>query len=147
MRLLIKIIEGEPDEVVKVYNAIKLSCNGFSDDSDPDAPVSFSSTASAEASTEAATPKPERIGFAQRMAMRKEFVRSRAQAGQGRIQAAIEFFSLDDDDLIHAVYSVASTNGISVQAFGDGQIFKQFLDFISAHWGDILKLLLPLLGL
>jgi len=141
VKLIIKIIEGEPAEIVKVIDSI---CD-HEDETNGEASVS--STASAEASTEASTPKPERIGFAQRMAMRKEFVRSRSQSGQGRIQAAIEFFSLDDDDLIHAVYSVASANGISVQAFGDGQLFKQFLDFISAHWGDILKLLLPLLGL
>ncbi len=50
------------------------------------------------------------------------------------------------DDMIDlAVKTVAKEKG--VKAPGDGAIFQALMDFLNAHWADILAIILKLIGI
>ncbi len=91
---------------------------------------------------------PTRIGLAQRLALRRAYVRSRVAHGANRLAAAVEFAGLDEADLLYAIQKTCETKGLAFpSAIGDGKLLEQFLAFISEHWEDILKIILSLLGL
>lgn len=89
----------------------------------------------------AADGKQTRIGPVQRFAMMRKF----AQSG-GRLR---DWRRLTDDEILASIHKTAQVKKLEYapSAIGDGQLLKTFLDFISEHWDDILKILLAMLGL
>ncbi len=65
--------------------------------------------------------------------------------GHGFIEAHQLSESLTDDVLSGVIQQVSDSKGVSVP--GDGSIFQSFIDFLNAHWADILAIILKLIGL
>lgn len=80
-----------------------------------------------------------RVGPLQRIAMMQRWKKS----GQTRSN----WTRLTNAQLVEGINTVASSKGISVQAFGDGKILEQFFKFLSEHWDEIFKVFLSLIGL
>ena len=123
----VELQKPEPDDVT-VEDLIGFDELTFMEDDDKPEGVS----ATAESASE------KHIGPVQRVILARKWVRS----GQ-RLKT---FMQLSNDEVVGAFSTVAMQKGVaSVSAIGDGAILKAFLDFISAHWDEILKILLSLI--
>ncbi|MFO0937812.1 MAG: hypothetical protein U0798_15010 [Gemmataceae bacterium] len=139
MKVRIIEIEGDFDEVMATLDMIQATV--------PAAPNIKASKAPASASTTETAAKREQIGILQRQALRARFVQSRRDAGVGLLKSYVEFWKISDDQWWSALNTVAAAHGFDISAIGDGTLFQLFLEFLSEHWDDILRILLPLLGL
>lgn len=142
MKVRIIEIEGDVDEVMATLDMIQATAPS----TDLIAPNIKASDAPASASTMETSAKRERIGILQRQALRARFVQSRRDAGVGLLKSYVEFWKISEDQWWSALSTVAAAHGFDISAIGDGTLFQLFLEFLSEHWDEILKLLVQLIG-
>ncbi len=135
------MITMEPDDLVDIVHGLQGKPIGDEAEDDFGIFIPWDDLAEADINFNVATEgKQPKIGPMQRLHLLRKF----AQSGQ-RLR---DWRRLSDDQILESLNKVAVAKGIvRPSAIGDGTLFKTFLEFITEHWDDILKILLALLGL